>query len=103
MILLAVSPAIIATFTHVVKKIPLIDNMSDPIRATFLRMVVAILSVGTAIAAYMQTGVFDASALQGALTAIAVFLATSIPYWLSKRKATVVDDFVRYEPLEPEV
>jgi len=86
-----ISATITSALTGLIKKIPVIDNMSDDYHKAVVRLIAAVLSFGSVVAMYMLHGTeIDQSAIQVLVDAVLSFLgATGIFFFLKKKDGSI--------------
>lgn len=88
-IILSISPVLISNLTQIVKSAQFVTKMDSIIRDSFLKTVTALGSFLMALVSFWAIGTpVSENVIETLLVSVALFLATSVPFWLAKSKKT---------------
>lgn len=85
-LIFALVPFIVTPLTSLIKRIPLIDALPEGPYKWVLRFIVALLSFGGVIVAYMTTGTVDTNGVSTFVLALLTFLSSTGIHFLGKKK-----------------
>lgn len=85
-LLFALSPFVVSGLTSLIKRLPVLANMSDGPFTWFTRFIVLLLSFGAVVGSYMSTGILDIDTLSTLTLTLLTFLGATGVHFLGKKK-----------------
>lgn len=85
LLLAAIAPVVVTTLTQAIKKIPVIDSISQPNKVIALNAVVALLSLGAGVGNFAITGTLDKNIVGVFVSSALTFISVFVTYRFGKK------------------
>lgn len=85
-LLVVIAPMVASWLTGMFKKTPVVDAMSKPNRVWWLRILLAVFSIGYIFLTYLLTGNLDQAGLEIAVEGVISALVAMVVYQQGKKK-----------------